>query len=473
METRRHTKIVATLGPSTDEPGMVDKLIAAGMDCARINCSYDGPDQWRSRVASVRAGADRRDLPVPVMFDLQGAKIRLAQATSQTHLERGTEVRLVGSGAATPADNGLTLAVDSDDFADMVQDDSVIVIGDGMPRLTVREHGDGAVVAAVEASGTIGPGKGVTVIDAHEHNDAAMTTKDAADLDVAVEVDAEFVAISYVHTAADVEETVERLRAAGSRARVIAKIEQVEAYEQLDAILDVSDGVMVARGDLGVAVGSERVPLIQKDIIRRATHKGKLVITATQMLESMVGSPEPTRAEAADIANAVIDGTSAVMLSAETSAGAYPLEAVTKMAAIAAVAESEEIRGASSDAFSEPRDEAVMHAALYLCVATGAEALVVPTTSGNTARSCAKYRPRKPIVAITDDAFVAAQMNLEWGVVSAAYTTEHEGFEYINVMLTQAKTLAGLDAGALVVMTAGPRVGRSGATNVIALHELP
>ncbi|MBK5231322.1 MAG: pyruvate kinase, partial [Thermoleophilia bacterium] len=346
-------------------------------------------------------------------------------------LPRGAEVRLSGAevrpaGGDGPSDTphdaaldvaagvGLTLRVDRDGFAGLVSDGSEIVIGDGTPRFAVLAREGDVVIATVIAPGRLGPGKGVTVTNARA-NGASFTAKDEHDLAAAVELRAEFVAVSYVRCADDITAMRRRLNDAGSRARLIAKIEQREAYECLDEILAAADGVMVARGDLGVAVGSERVPLIQKDIIRRATQIGKLVITATQMLESMIHSSEPTRAEAADIANAVIDGSSAVMLSAETSSGSYPVESVTKMAAIAAAAEAEEIHGARDEHLAEPRDVAVMHAALYLSHATAAVALVAPTSTGNTPRACAKYRPKKPIVAIADDAVVAAQLNAEWG----------------------------------------------------------
>lgn len=471
MNPLRQTKIVATLGPATDSPQTIDRLLDAGMDCARINCSYGDAGDWRRHVETLRATDRQKRKPVPVIFDLQGMKMRLARGTGEMRLEAGGEVRLTAAPAAG-ASGGTVLEVDSTGFTDLVTDGSEIVIGDGTPRLrAVGREGD-MIVAEVVVPGTLGPGKGVTVTNA-QTDGIAFTEKDERDLADAIALYAEFIAVSYVRSAADVEAMTERLRAAGSRARVIAKIERIEAYEGLDEILAAADGVMVARGDLGVAVGCERVPLIQKDIIRRVTQEGKLVITATQMLESMISSPEPTRAEAADIANAVIDGTSAVMLSAETSSGAYPVEAVKRMAAIAAAAEVEEIRGARDEFLAEPRDVAVMHAALYLSHATGAVAIVVPTTSGKTPRACAKYRPKIPIIAIADDATVAAQLNVEWGVQAAAREPQPQAADHTTAILMQAKQLMNLTAGDLVVVTTGPAAGSPGETNLIALREIP
>lgn len=470
----RHTKIVATLGPATDRPGVLELMLAGGMDCARVNCSYGDIEDWRRRVEDLRSTRQHRVRPVPVIFDLQGLKMRLVRDTAEIDLPAGAEVRLVGDDAVVQSgdDKGLTLRVDRDAFADLVADGSEIVIGDGTPRMASLARDGEAIIATVVAPGRLSAGKGVTVTNARSDG-ASFTGKDEQDLAAAIELRADFIAISYVRCADDIIAMRERLRAAGSRARLIAKIEQREAYDCLDEILKAADGVMVARGDLGVAVGSERVPLIQKDIIRRATQIGKLVITATQMLESMISSPEPTRAEAADIANAVIDGTSAVMLSAETSSGTYPVEAVSKMAAIAAAAEAEEIRGARDEHLAEPRDVAVMHAALYLSHATHAVALVAPTSTGNTPRACAKYRPKKPIIAIADDEIVAAQLNVEWGVLAAAAVDEPAAADQTEAVLMQAKQLADLHTGDLVVVTAGPTVGRPGATSMIALREVP
>jgi pyruvate kinase len=259
----------------------------------------------------------------------------------------------------------------------------------------------------------------------------------------------------------------------GSDARTVAKIEKIEAYEHLDEILAASHGVMVARGDYGVEAGFARVPLMQKDTIYRATQAGKLVITATQMFESMISSPEPTRAEAADVANAVIDGTSAVMLSAETSVGAHPVQAVLAMSDIARVAEESSVIRGGAEPDVGGTAAAVMHAAVTLADDVDASALIVPTSSGGTARACAKYRRRRPIIALAHDPRVANQLAIEWGVQPTTIDVFDTVDELIDASLLRAREMAGLTAGALAVLTAGPRSGSIGATNLIFLRHIP
>jgi pyruvate kinase len=261
---------------------------------------------------------------------------------------------------------------------------------------------------------------------------------------------------------------------AGSAARVIAKIEKIEAYEHLDEIIAVCDGLMVARGDYGVEAGVARVPLMQKDTIKRATQAGKLVITATQMLESMIQSPEPTRAEATDVANAVIDGTSAAMLSAETSVGAYPVEAVLAMAVIAEAAEeAPAIHGRARAAATSSTGEAVLHAAVELADEVDAAALIIPTSTGGAPRACAKYRCRRPIVALAHQPGVGNQLALEWGVYPTPMPTADSVDEMVELALAAARDHAGVPSGARVVLTAGRRTGTPGATNLVMVREIP
>ncbi len=340
----RHTKIVATLGPATDRPGVLDQLIEAGLDCARLNCSHGGPDDLRRRARDVREAAQRAGRPVALMFDLQGPKLRLSSETEQRVVEVGDTVTFAGSDVAPSPDH---VAVDFPGFSDLVTDRSEIVIGDGVPRMVSERVENGAITTTVVSRGPLSPRKGITVTYARPTL-PAITDKDLEDLDLAVEMEADFVALSFVRSGADMQALRDLLTEKGSDARTIAKVEKVEGYERLDEVIAASDGIMVARGDYGVEAGVARVPLMQKDTIVRSTQAGKLVITATHMLESMVSSAEPTRAEAADVANAVIDGTSAVMLSAETSVGAHPVEAVRAMGQIAEAAEEAPIiRGAA------------------------------------------------------------------------------------------------------------------------------
>jgi pyruvate kinase len=473
VATRRRTKIVCTLGPATDTPELLDALVLAGMDSARLNCSHAGPDDLRRRSVMVREAADRAGRPIALLFDLQGPKIRLAGDTPQRTLAVGEQVTFTGpDGLPGHEGDGLVLRVEFAGFTELLTERSQIVIGDGTPRCLVLQRGATDVLTTVSSAGAIGPRKGVNVTHA-QPTLPALTEKDIHDLEVAAECGADFVALSFVRTAEDVGQVHERLQALGSRARVIAKIEKVEAFENLDSILEAADGVMVARGDYGVEAGLARVPLMQKSTIHRATQAGKLVITATQMLESMIVAPEPTRAEATDVANAVIDGTSAVMLSAETGVGAYPVEAVRAMAEFAEVAEeATEIFHAEHVIRADEPDTAVMFAAVALGSDVDAAALVIPTSTGGTPRACAKYRPRRPIIALAHVPQVASQLALEWGVHPRTVPTMHSTDALVDYSVEAAREIAGLPAGARVVITAGPSTGRAGATNLIVLRDI-
>jgi len=466
----RHTKIVATLGPATDRPGVLDQLIAAGLDCARLNCSHGGPDDLRRRARDVREAAQRAGRPIALMFDLQGPKLRLSSETEQRVVEVGDTVTFAGSDVAPSPDH---VAVDFPGFSDLVTERSEIVIGDGVPRMVSERVENGAVTTTVVSRGPLSPRKGITVTYARPTL-PAITEKDLEDLDLAVEMEADFVALSFVRSGADMQALRDLLTEKGSDARTIAKVEKVEGYERLDEVIAASDGIMVARGDYGVEAGVARVPLMQKDTIVRSTQAGKVVITATHMLESMVSSAEPTRAEAADVANAVIDGTSAVMLSAETSVGAHPVEAVRAMGQIAEAAEEAPlIRGAAHTVEPSGPDAAVMHAAISLADDVDACALIVPTATGGTVRACAKYRHRRPIIALAHDQRVANQLALEWAVRPTTMGAAESVDELIDAALEHARDFAGLEPGARAVLTAGRRTGTPGATNLITLREIP
>ena len=465
----RHTKIVATLGPSTDPPGKLDELVAAGLDCARLNCSHGDAGDLRRRAREVREAAVRAGRPIGLLFDLQGPKLRLSAATEARPLAVDDTVVFCGD-ASAGADR---VVVDFEDFAGLVTERSEIVIGDGVPRLSVDEVRGGEVVARVRSAGPLSPRKGINVTWARPEL-PAITEKDVDDLALAAELDADFVALSFVRSAADLEQLRAKLSAHGSQARIVAKIEKVEAYMQLDEIIGVTDAVMVARGDYGVEAGVAQVPLMQKDTIQRATQAGKLVITATQMLESMINAPEPTRAEAADVANAVIDGTSAVMLSAETSVGTFPVEAVRAMSDIATAAEqAPEIHGRARGRAGETAAGAVMHAAVELAEEVEAAALVVPTSTGGAARACAKYRCRRPIIALAYEPRAANQLTLEWGVHPSAVDVAETVDEMIDAALLAAREHAGLPSGARVIVTAGRQTGTPGGTNLIMVREIP
>jgi pyruvate kinase len=466
----RRTKIVATLGPATDEPGVLEALVAAGIDCARLNCSHGTAEDLRRRTAEVRAVAADAGRSIGLLFDLQGPKLRLSAGITPRVVQAGETVTFFGGADAATDDR---IAVDFEDFPRLVSERSEIVIGDGLPRLAVESSGPGEVVARALSAGELAPRKGINVTYSRPEL-PAITEKDLRDLALAAELGADFVALSFVRSAADIEQLRALLEEHGWRGRTVAKIEKIEAYEHLDEIIAVADGVMVARGDYGIEAGVAHVPLMQKDTIYRATQAGKLVITATQMLESMIHAPEPTRAEASDVANAVIDGTSAVMLSAETSVGDYPVQAVREMAQLAEAAEEfPEIHGRVRPGARDTPAAAVMHAAVELAEELDAAALVVPTSLGGSPRACAKYRRRRPIIALPHEQATADQLALEWGVYAKTMPMTESVDELIESALLTAKEFAGLPTGSLVVITAGRQTGAAGATNLITAREIP
>jgi pyruvate kinase len=466
----RRTKIIATLGPATDAPGILDALVAAGMDCARLNCSHGTREDLRRRTGEVRAAAKRASRPIGLLFDLQGPKLRLSAAAVPCRVRAGEVVTF------TSTDNDVgerRVPVDFADFPRLVTDRSEIVIGDGVPRLVVESVGPGEVVARSMSAGELVPRKGINVTYARPEL-PAITEKDLGDLALAAEMGADFVALSFVRSAADIEQLRARLDECGWQGRTIAKIEKIEGYEHLDEIIAAADGVMVARGDYGVEAGVSRVPLMQKDTIYRATQAGKLVITATQMLESMINAPEPTRAEATDVANAVIDGTSAVMLSGETSVGQYPVEAVRAMSQLAEAAEEAPvIHGRAQPGVRDTPAASVMHAAVELAEELDAAALLVPTSGGGSPRACAKYRRRQPIIAFPHSDDVANQLTLEWGVYPRRMDVSGSVDDLIERSLLTAKEFGGLASGTRVVITAGQRTGTAGATNLILVRDIP
>jgi pyruvate kinase len=466
----RRTKIIATLGPATDAPGILDALVAAGMDCARLNCSHGTREDLRRRTGEVRAAAKRASRPIGLLFDLQGPKLRLSAAAVPCRVRAGEVVTF------TSTDNDVgerRVPVDFADFPRLVTDRSEIVIGDGVPRLVVESVGPGEVVARSMSAGELVPRKGINVTYARPEL-PAITEKDLGDLALAAEMGADFVALSFVRSAADIEQLRARLDECGWQGRTIAKIEKIEGYEHLDEIIAAADGVMVARGDYGVEAGVSRVPLMQKDTIYRATQAGKLVITATQMLESMINAPEPTRAEATDVANAVIDGTSAVMLSGETSVGQHPVEAVRAMSQLAEAAEEAPvIHGRAQPGVRDTPAASVMHAAVELAEELDAAALLVPTSGGGSPRACAKYRRRQPIIALPHSDGVANQLALEWGVYPRTMDVSGSVDDLIERSLLSAKEFAGLASGTRVVITAGQQTGTTGATNLIMVRDIP
>ena len=460
----RRTKIVATLGPATDADGVLDRLVAAGLDCARLNCSHGTHEDLRRRAAEVRAAASARRAAARAAVRPAGPEAAPGRRDRAARSSQVGDEVTFGPGGVLGRLRQVHRAGHR-------------ALGDRDRRrraaLRGRARGRPERRHACVSPGPLAPRKGINVTYARPEL-PAITEKDVADLGLAAELGADFIALSFVRSAADIEQLRKLALELGSAAKLIAKIEKIEAYEALDEIIEVSDGLMVARGDYGVEAGVARVPLMQKDTIRRATQQGKFVITATQMLESMIQASEPTRAEATDVANAVIDGTSAVMLSAETSVGTYPVEAVRAMAEIAQAAEEYPvIHGRRGRCTPGSTGEEIMRAAVELAEALDAAALIVPSSTGGAARACAKYRKRRPIIALAHQPGVADQLTLEWGVYPTDMPTAETVDEMIEVALVTARDFAGLETGARVVLTAGRRTGTPGATNLVMVREIP
>ncbi len=470
---RRRTKILATLGPATAAGGGIELLVAAGVDGVRINCSHGTPKEWRDSVARVRAAAEGANRKVAVVFDLQGPKIRLASDTRRRRVLLGDEVQLV-AGAQTPRG---TVAVDWPGFLGAVSPGrSEVVVGDGSPRFDILGvTGKGAarrVIAKCTVPGRLMPSRGVVVTNSRARQRPPITAKDRAALRVAAECGAEFVALSYVRAPGDVEQLRKQMKQLEMRARIIAKIETREACEALGGIVRAADAVMVARGDLGVQVGVAQVPALQRSIVRACRQQGKLAIMATQMLESMVEGAGPTRAEATDIATAVVQGASVLMLSAETAVGQDPVAAVRAMHEITVAADAVEVPAVpQADGGSE--HESVMRAAALLGLDVGAAAYVVPTSAGHSVRALARHRPAAPIVGLAHDETTARQLALQWGVIPTTLAPSGTIDETIERAIERACELTDLPPGARLVITSGTSVNTPRGSRLIALRHVP
>jgi pyruvate kinase len=460
----RRTKIVATLGPSSDSPEQLRALVAAGMDAARLNLSHGTHEDHAERARRVREVEAEVGRPIALIADLQGPKLRIGALEEPFVLTRGTKVTICAEEFATNGELPIAPAV----IGDVLEAGHDVLIDDGLVRLRVEGVERGRALCTVVIGGRITSHKGVN-LPGVPLPIPSLTRKDIADLEFALELGVDYVALSFVRAAADVRDLRALIEQAGAHAHVISKIEKSEAVEVLDDILTETDAVMVARGDLGVEIGPALVPLLQKRIILKALERGKPVITATQMLETMIHSAEPTRAEASDVANAILDGTSAVMLSGETAMGEYPVEAVAYMDRIArAIEPSMGYRHEIPEAGQNPTiGGAMSNAACDIAEALRAAAILVPTFTGRTASAVARLRPRRPIVALTHKDWAMRQLALEWGV-TPILIEECPDIEQLWSASIQAAREAGfLEAGDRVVITAGTAVNIPGSTNVI------
>ena len=467
----RKTKIICTLGPSTDKDGVLRELIANGMNVARFNFSHGSHEEHKGRLDLLKSLREELGKPVAALLDTKGPEIRLKDFKNGTEmLEAGQTFTL------TTRDVEGTKEICSITYKDLPQDvapGGTIMLDDGLIKLQIQTVNDTDIVCTVLNNGKIKNKKGVNVPGVHLSM-PYMSQRDKDDIIFGIEQGFDFIAASFVRTAQDVYEIRNLLNEYDSNIRIIAKIENREGVNNIDSILAAADAVMVARGDLGVEIDFTELPGIQKTIIDRSFSFGKPIVTATQMLDSMMVNPRPTRAEISDVANAIYDGTSAIMLSGETAAGAYPVEALKTMSAIAERTEQEGhyLRGR----LMEPNtgkisvSDAIAHAACLTAKDVNAAAIVTVSESGTTARLLSKYRPQQPIIACVMKEQVQRQLSLSWGITSLMMPLAHSTDELIEMSTALAKENGFLHDGELAVVTAGVPVGISGTTNMIKIH---
>ena len=461
----RRTKIIATLGPASADPATISRMVGAGMDVARLNFSHGTHDSHSALIDAVRAAAAEHDRAVAILQDIQGPRIRVGSFPGGVvEIETGSEIRLVSGDGEGDAS---TVHVQDLDKV-RLEAGAVVVMNDGLIRLEVVSTGDGDATARVVDGGLLSSQKGVA-FPGTQLDLPAVTPKDEQDLSFGAEHGVDLVAASFVTTGADIE----RVKAIVGDVPVIAKIERLAAYENLDDILALADGAMVARGDLGVELGVAPLPRAQKDILARTNATSAISITATEMLESMTSSPRPTRAEVTDVANAVLDGTDAVMLSAETAAGRYPVRAVETMAAVCLEAEASpgypEKTLASPD-FEPSFASAIAAAAADAASILGLDMIVAFTESGSTARLVAKYRPAAQIVAFTPHEPTFNRLAMVWGVTPLRFPTLESTDEMIEEAGRRLLDRGMVEPGDSIAMAAGIPPNQQASTNLLKLH---
>jgi pyruvate kinase len=492
MSPVRRTRIVCTIGPSSASPHVLRAMVQAGMDVARLNFSHGDPETHRAAAANVREAAEAAGRPVALLGDLQGPKIRTGtvEGTFQK-LVRGRTVTLVGAEPIAPIRPGRSAAgspspaggegkklpgiieVSHKELVQALRPGDRVLLDDGRIELAVREVSDGRADASVVRGGLLGDRKGVSV-PGRPLPLPALTEKDIHDLKLAMELEVDYLALSFVRRPEDILICQEHITGHKKSVPVIAKLEKLEAIRNLDKILEVADAVMVARGDLGVELKLGDLPAVQKDVIDRANRAGVPVITATEMLESMVTSNRPTRAEASDVANAIWDGTDAVMLSQETSIGAHPVEAVRAMARICLAAQKHPDYERARQIWREPGEvgSAIAHAAAATATELHAKVIIAFTESGTTALRCSKARPPMPVVAASPHPSVLRRTALYSGVVPLQVSPGRDTDEMISNATDAALQAGMVRPGDRVVVVAGVPVGRPGQTNLLKVETV-
>ncbi len=462
----RRTKIVATIGPATESPERLRELIAAGATTFRLNFSHGDHSEHAARIATIRQVSAELGVHIGILQDLQGPKIRLGRfVDGPITLAKGDPFTLTSRDVAC---NSSIATVTYDNLADEVNTGSRILLDDGRVEMVVVEvdQPSQTLQCRVTVGGVLSNNKGVNFPDV-QLSIRALTDKDKTDLAFGLQQDVDWVALSFVRNPSDLLEIKELIASHGANTPVVAKIEKFEAIDQIDDILLLCDGVMVARGDLGVEMPAEEVPLLQKELIRKANSLGIPVITATQMLDSMVSCPRPTRAEVSDVANAILDGTDAVMLSNESAVGDFPVEAVDTMATIARRIERDYPQRVIDSRMATNIPNAICQAVSTIARNLNAAAILPLTKSGGTARNVSKFRPSTPILAITSETRVARQLQLCWGVNPLLVQEQTSTTSTFSLAMGMAREQGFLKDGDLVVQTAGTISGVSGSTDFI------
>ncbi len=470
---QRRTKIVCTIGPATASAGEIQRLIRAGMDVARLNISHGTYEEHAGYVEAIRKMSQRLGIDVAILIDLPGPKYRIGRLKDgQVRLKTREVVRL------TPEDvegDASLLPVTLPSLARDIRVGDTVILDDGAMELRVLDIEGDTVSARVTVGGVLKQGKGL-VVPGRAISVPFISDRLRKDIDFTVGQRPDFLALSFVTEAENITDVHAILREKGAEIPIIAKIERGEAVDNFGSILAASDGIMVARGDLGVELPLEQVPLIQKDLIARCNRAGKPVITATEMLESMISSVRPTRAETTDVANAIFDGTDAVMLSAETAIGRYPVQAVKMMSSIARAAEKElpyeRSLAERRDWLERETDELISYSACQVANSLGAAAIVALTQSGSTAIRVSKYRPSVPILALTTIRAVAGRLLLYWGVRPQMVVEPGSVDEIFALAARLSRSLGLVRPGDLIVITAGIPIGQAGTTNMLKVEKI-
>lgn len=469
----RHTKIVATVGPASSEESMLTALMEAGVSVFRLNFSHGDLDTKAVLIKRIREVSKKRQNAVAILGDLQGPKIRVGLLKDGSMTLTPDEEVIITSRDILGGD-GLIPTVYQQLPQDVIPGDQIL-LDDGLMELEVLETTDTDVKCRVRFGGLLKDRKGINLPGVNV-SAPSLSEKDLEDLQFCIKQEIDYLALSFVRRASDVLELKSLLKQSESSINIVAKIEKPEAVDNFDAILEVTDGIMVARGDLGVEIRPEKVPLIQKEIIRKCNVAGKPVITATQMLESMINNPRPTRAEASDVANAILDGTDAIMLSAETASGQFPVESVSLMTRVALDVETDPslrgkhvtVEGAGEIALSE----AIGRSACQISQQVGAKAILAFTQTGNTAALVAKYRPAIPVYAVTPSRAVRRRLALYSGVHSLRVDIQGNTESQIEWVEKSVLGAGVLQKGDVVVITMGSPISDPGTTNLLKVHQL-